>query len=308
MSHFQGRWLRWPGTRVILYGVTVIGFTWGLADWLFFHTPQYFLYTLKYYGWPLLLMWIPGLLSLLFRLVFREGFRDVGWRVGKQVYWLIAIGVPLTMAAITYGAASLAGAAALRSNLLQSPMFVDIYHILPSAWPGFVGGSITAGLLVKFAVAATLGMVCNFVFAFGEELGWRGYLQTRLVESRLPASLLLCGLIWAAWHLPWLMYAGMQMWLFVAMVALFGVWIGWLRLASGSVWVAAAAHAAHNCFLLTFFATSFTVKHPLWVEEGGWLPVLGYAVVVGVLMWRGRLICQAAAGQDTIVATVEAMR
>ncbi len=36
------------------------------------------------------LMWIPGLLSILFRGVFKEGFGDVGWRVGKVRFWLWA--------------------------------------------------------------------------------------------------------------------------------------------------------------------------------------------------------------------------
>ena len=36
------------------------------------------------------LMWIPGLVSILFRLLFKEGFADVGWRVGKARFWLWA--------------------------------------------------------------------------------------------------------------------------------------------------------------------------------------------------------------------------
>jgi hypothetical protein len=62
---------------------------------------------------------------------------------------------------------------------------------------------------------------------------------------------------------------------------------------SGSVWVAVMAHARHNVFLLTFFSTSFRGS-PVWVSEGGILPVLAYGLVVlGMALWgRPRKITQ----------------
>ena len=47
----------------------------------------------------LVLMWIPGLVSVLFRVLFREGFGDVGWRVGKIRFWMWAYVAPLALAA-----------------------------------------------------------------------------------------------------------------------------------------------------------------------------------------------------------------
>jgi membrane protease YdiL (CAAX protease family) len=43
------------------------------------------------------------------------------------------------------------------------------------------------------------------IAAVGEEFGWRGYALPRL-QRRMPplAAALLIGIIWAAWHLPYL--------------------------------------------------------------------------------------------------------
>src|SRR5580704_12038083 len=38
--------------------------------------------------------------------------------------------------------------------------------------------------------------------SFGEEFGWRGYLQLRLFPERPVWSAFTTGLLWAAWHLP----------------------------------------------------------------------------------------------------------
>src|SRR5215813_8175598 len=53
----------------------------------------------------LVLMWIPGLLSILFRLMFREGFADVGWRVWNLRFWAWAYFAPLALATLSVLAA-----------------------------------------------------------------------------------------------------------------------------------------------------------------------------------------------------------
>jgi membrane protease YdiL (CAAX protease family) len=277
------------GIRAFLYALIAIGFTYYFATWLFWKAPTTLLISSIRWWWPLILMWIPGILSILFRIISREGFRDVGWKPGKAIFWLIAISLPLCMAIFTYLVGYLTGIVSIDPNSLHGPMFVDQFGILPGAWPSFTPDSQIVRLLIKFGVVATLGMIPEFIFAFGEELGWRGYLQIRLVQSRLPLPYLICGLVWSLWHLPWLMFQDrVEMLLFILCITLFGVWIGWLRMRSGSVWVAAAAHAAHNAFLLTFFSTSFQTHSPNWVSEAGILPILAYGAIVVILILSGQ--------------------
>ena len=101
--------------------------------------------------------------------------------------------------------------------------------------------------------AATL--VFGIVF-LGEEIGWRGFLLLRLgvvLEGRRAA--LVTGACHAVFHLPLLtltttyQYAGNR-WIVVptvmATLTLAGVWYGWLRLRSGSVWPVSLSHSAFN--------------------------------------------------------------
>src|SRR3712207_7188827 len=52
--------------------------------------------------------------------------------------------------------------------------------------------------IVPFAV----GMVVGLVLAAGEEIGWRGYMLTRLIDAGVPRPVFASGLIWALWHVP----------------------------------------------------------------------------------------------------------
>ncbi len=38
--------------------------------------------------------------------------------------------------------------------------------------------------------------------AAGEEIGWHGYMLTRLVDAGVAKPILTSGLIWGLWHVP----------------------------------------------------------------------------------------------------------
>ncbi len=95
------------------------------------------------------------------------------WRVGWQWY-LVGVGLPILVGFLAIGLADLLGGSA------AIPL-----------------GSISLASLIVF------------VFAAGEELGWRGYALPRLLTERsaLSASLIL-GVIHAVWHWPLLLLPG----------------------------------------------------------------------------------------------------
>lgn len=100
---------------------------------------------------------------------------------------------------------------------------------------------------------AMILMVVVFIFAAGEELGWRGYMLPRLLERRSPlAAGLIMGVIHACYHLPlWLApdtippaYSFLSF--FLTSLALGILWV-WLYLySSGSILVATLFHGAFN--------------------------------------------------------------
>ena len=141
------------------------------------------------------LMWIPGVLSILFRFVFKEGFGDLGWRVGKARFWFWAYVGPLALASFSIILALLFGRVTLSPHLQDQTMLDAVFFKL--SWP--MRDSSTAGFLwQRFLSVALIGIVPGFFCAFGEELGWRGYLLPRMMQAGWPYPLLLSGLFWGS--------------------------------------------------------------------------------------------------------------
>jgi len=57
-------------------------------------------------------------------------------------------------------------------------------------------------LLISVLQALAAGYTINAVFAFGEELGWRGYLLKALKGRKLLHISFITGIVWGLWHFP----------------------------------------------------------------------------------------------------------
>jgi len=132
--------------------------------------------------------------------------------------------------------------------------------------------------------------VTFFIFAFFEEVGWRGYLAPRVYG--LNDSLLghvLVGLIWASWHFPYLR----ELWShtseglltllprFILGTIVFAVVYGEIRIRTGSVWPAVLMHWTGNTVANTLLS-GFAGEGFVSLEPGKeWLGSFG---VEGILM------------------------
>ncbi|PXX71222.1 CAAX prenyl protease-like protein [Nocardia tenerifensis] len=229
----------------------------------------------------LLLMWAPGLAALIARVVLREGFDDISLRIGGRRGWWampLALGYPVAIAVAAYGVGWATGLAEYTSS---------------AGWVSF-GGELLAGVV--------LGTAIGLVFALGEELGWRGYLLTRLIDAEVPRPVLVSGSIWAAWHLP-LIIGGSYLTgnggsvaviavLFVAQVTVVSYVFARVRLDTGSVWPAVVLHASWNSVIQTVFDPHTAGPHAwLWLGEQGVL-TLAANVIGAVIVCRrpGRLL------------------
>jgi uncharacterized protein len=274
--------------RIALYIIAVLlaAWLWMLSFRLGFHPPEFVAI--------FVLMWIPGLLSILLRVVFKEGFGDVGWHIGKGRYWVWAYLGPLGLAALTFLIAFPFRKAALAADLSEQSMVYATFFKLPWFFPN---ASPINLLAQRFFAVAVLGILSGFVFAFGEELGWRGYLLPRLVESGWPCPIVLSGLVWGLWHSPLIVLTGyahgavtLSLIMFTVLTILFGIFIAWLRFSSGSVFVATMAHASFNAFVQTFFGLSFAAdKNWFWVGDYGIFTLLPYLCLAAWLYRSGRV-------------------
>jgi len=151
------------------------------------------------------------------------------------------------------------------------------YALSVLAYPVTIGVVLALGLLLgastisnftvpAFVTAMIPLAVTFFIFAFIEEVGWRGYLTPKAYD--LNEGLLghvLVGVIWASWHLPYVR----ELWAhtseglvtllprFIVGTIVFAVVYGEIRYRTGSVWPAVLMHWMGNTFantLLTGFA------------------------------------------------------
>jgi uncharacterized protein len=241
------------------------------------------------------LMWMPAFSSAVARLALREGIRDVSFRFGGKA-GLRSIGfavlMPLIVGTVAYGiawATGLVGFSAITpspAELAMSPAAARLAALEPM--PRF---------LASVALAATIFAANGCLWAAGEEIGWRGYMLTRLIAAGVPLPLFVSGLIWAIWHFPLILsgaYASgtlplLSAGLFMIMVIGSALVAGVLRLRSGSVWPAVVLHAAWNSIIQhPFDRSSVGPGATLWVGESGVL-VAVTTLIVGVIVylwWR----------------------
>jgi membrane protease YdiL (CAAX protease family) len=239
-------------------------------------------------SWILALMWSPAAASVVARLVLREGFADVSFRFGGRRTWkylALAPIFPIVVGLIAYAIAWTTGVARFAPQPLGlvAPLVGD-------------GASPLTVFLVTLALAATVGTVFVVPYAAGEEIGWRGYMLTRLIDAGVPRPILASGVIWGLWHVP-LILAGMYVagsspvvaaLLFMVAATSFCFVIGRMRLETGSIWPAIALHAAWNSIIQSAFgAATKGAGAALWAGEAGIFTALAL-VVAAVIFSRGR--------------------
>ncbi len=190
--------------------------------------------------------------------------------------WGSAIGVPLLLCGGAFGAALLVGAGSLQ--------------------PLSVAGYTASG----FAVDTAVEFVVILLFVVFEEIGFRGFVLPRIQQltSRRRAAVI-TGFLHALFHLPLILLATTydatgSRWLAAPMAVLTitaaGVFYAWLWDRTGSVWAAAAGHAAAN---LTF-ATGFTLVATTTPESLAYVAgETGFATLAVVLVMAALLLTRA---------------
>ncbi|HSJ57739.1 MAG TPA: CPBP family intramembrane glutamic endopeptidase [Anaerolineae bacterium] len=226
---------------------------------------------------------ILALIILLRLIAGRESLARAGLHGGPiRYYFTFGLGLILVYLAMT-GLNALFG-------LGQAANFMDLLGAAGEA-PGL--DQVPPSLLFALIAFQTviLGPILGLTLGFGEEYGWRGFLQTELIKLGRVRGLLLLGVIWGLWHAPIIVmgynYPGypvlgpVVMTLYTIVLAFF---FGYAVLKSGSVWLAAFLHALNNQVVAFLMLAVYTPADPILSFGIGIYGVLVWAVVIVALM------------------------
>jgi len=246
----------------------------------------------------LVVMWVPGLSVLVVTtFITHEPLAATGLkRLGIRRYYLWAWLLPILLTLLSAVLTWLLGAGKLDLSfpLIRQSLDQALAQAPEAARAQLPPVPVIAAIQVAFALF--LAPLINVFFALGEELGWRGYLLPKLLPLGQGPALLLSGAIWGVWHAPVIVmghnYPGHPVlgpFLMIGFCLLMGVILGWLWLASGSVWAPALAHGTLNALgglsLLVLTDMDFAIGGPV-SSLIGWI---GIAACIGWLVLTRRL-------------------
>ncbi len=234
--------------------------------------------------------WCPGLAAMLILKLNGRKLSELGWRWPEARYVWMSWLVPLTYAAISYTIVWGCG-------LGGFPNYEFMQHLVPVM---ALNASPLISTVLYLLLTGTYGMITRVSSDLGEEIGWRGFLVPELFKNiGYTRTSLLGGAVWALWHYPLLIWSnynsgsGEPLWF--ALICFTIMVIGdsfintWLRLKSGSLWVAAIAHASHNLYIQTICTplTRDTGKTLWFIDEFGVVvPIV--TLFFAIYFWRRR--------------------
>jgi uncharacterized protein len=227
----------------------------------------------------------PSVLGLILIVILRlvggkDSFAGAGMGGGKARVWLF------------YGIGIVAyyGLQTLLNYVFKLGQVVD----LVTAFPQMAAVNLPTAVLMPIMALNTIviGPFLGLIIAFGEEYGWRGYLQTELIKLGRVRGVVLLGVIWGVWHWPiiWMGYnfPGQPILGSLAMVALgiiFAIFFAYSVFKSHGVWTAAYLHALNNQTLSFFFMAVYLPTSNIF-SFGAGFPGIGLGLIVALLLLR----------------------
>ena len=226
---------------------------------------------------------MPAIAAIIVRKwITREGFSDAGLRLNFKKNWkyyfFAGYLLPIIVLGIIIGLAVLFGISHPDFSLHRSfgillpQMNPSSLRVTPALW----AISMLQIMIIGIPIAALM--------TWGEEFGWRSYLQIRLLAERPALAAVVTGLIWGLWHYPLILlgyehYENIDAGLLVFPVStiMLSIIFGWLRLKTGSIWSSSIAHGATNnfgaslTFLLFVGGPNFTFVSYLGILS--WIPL-----------------------------------
>ncbi len=243
--------------------------------------------TLAWYVMAVTYMFVPMTVAILVqKLVYREPVAKplcISFRLNR--WFLVAWLLPVAIAAAIIGVSVLLPGVEFTTDATASRMFGYLESVLPPQALEQAKNRTDAMSLHPFWIglvsALMAGITINAVAGFGEELGWRGFLQKQLIPIGFWKSSVLIGLIWGVWHAPLILHghnypdhpvAGVFMMTIFCM--LLGPIFSYVTIRAKSVIAAAIIHGSLNA----------TGGLPLSIIKGGDDLTVGFTGLAGFIV------------------------
>jgi len=225
---------------------------------------------------------IPNLLGLILLVVLRwrggkNTFVDAGMAGGKARIWFgYGLGVVIFFALQTW-----------LNYIFKLGTLVDLNTAFP-------GANMSPAMLMLSMVISMIvtGPLLGLIITFGEEYGWRGFLQTELTRLGRVRGVFILGVIWGIWHWPMIWmgynYPGQPLFGSLFMVAyciILAYFLAYAVFKSKGIWTAAYLHALCNQ-TLSFFILAVAAPTSTLYSFGIGLPALLLGAIVVLLLLR----------------------
>mgnify|MGYP002136634119 CR=1 FL=1 len=228
--------------------------------------------------------------------IFKEGFKQYGWRFDKKNYkWFLkTILIFLAIILLTFAVIGLFGNTHIISQfgqidfsqenfnfqfkeLLKGKLDIDKIK-LPS-----IPSALFFILMIIEGIVA--GLTVNLPFMFGEEFGWRGLMLKETQKLGFLKSNIFIGTIWGLWHLPVILmghnypnhpYFGIVMMclMTIALAPIFA----YVRLKTKSILGACILHGMINA-TAALFTLYIANANELYSSIAGWAGVIACTVL-----------------------------
>jgi membrane protease YdiL (CAAX protease family) len=158
--------------------------------------------TLVYTVFAAAYMFLPAVCTIVLQLLNKERpFRNVGISFEFNRWFFIAGLVPFIYTFLTLCVSLLLPGVSL------SLSFEGFLSSIPGGDTEAVMEQLSrfppvTFLAIQVLSAIIAGYSINALFAFGEELGWRGYLLKALESKKFLTVSLITGVVWGLWHFP----------------------------------------------------------------------------------------------------------
>jgi uncharacterized protein len=239
--------------------------------------------------WVLPLMLCPGVSAIITKLIFDRNLKGLGWKPGPAKWLGLAYLLPILYGAVIYGLTWLFG---------QGGFTPEVAAGLASEL-GMADVSVGQMVVVYTLLLGTYGLLrFSLIGAFGEELGWRGFLFPELHHmTSFSTTSVIGGIMWMLFHLPLILFSDYNSttpkafavaMFFIAAIAQSFVH-NWFRAKSGSVWPPVVLHASHNIFFLNVY-DPLMARYPLtdyFVTEFG-VGLMVVSVLMALYVWAHR--------------------